>query len=139
MSKLAIATFVLLVFMISQSKASGILPQYGLWPQQDFLFDMCAPSPPGQPKGPFPVRVNDLCTSFGLNDPSKHKQACEVVGLLKMMLASPAAAPLTCQPDAIAPPPEADSNGGCEKRTTAWQLQMFLCVLLRGPIPWKQG
>lgn len=88
------------------ANASGILPQYGLWPQQDFLFDMC-----GKEKGPWPVRVNDLCTSFGLNDPSKAEQACEVVQLLKMMLASPSAAPLKCQPEAIPPPPEADSNG----------------------------
>jgi hypothetical protein len=52
-----------------------------------------------------------MCTSFGLNDPTKAEQACEVVQLLKMMLASPAAAPLTCQADAISPPPAQDKDG----------------------------
>jgi hypothetical protein len=52
-----------------------------------------------------------MCTSFGLNDPTKAQQACEVVQLLKMMLASPAAAPLTCQADAIPPPPAQDKDG----------------------------
>jgi hypothetical protein len=111
MPNLVLTLSLLLLCKISQSYASGILPQYGLWPQQDFLFDMCAPAAPGEQKGPWPVRVNDMCTSFGLNDPTKAQQACEVVQLLKMMLASPAAAPLTCQADAIPPPPAQDKDG----------------------------
>jgi hypothetical protein len=110
MSKHAIRMALMLISLVAFSNASGILPAYGLWPQQDFLFDMCAPNR-GQQKGPWPVRVNDMCTSFGLNNPQKREDACEVVQLLKMMLASPAAAPLKCQADAITPPPAQDRDG----------------------------
>lgn len=92
--------------------AAGILPQYGIRPAQDFLFDMCAPPEPGQQHNtPWPVRVDDLCSSFGLNNPQLTEQACQVVDLLKMMLASPAAAPLKCQADAIPAPPAQDKDG----------------------------
>lgn len=83
-------------------------------PAQDFLFDMCAPTQPGQQNSPWPVRVDDLCATFQLNDPNKNKQACEIMGLLKLMLASPSAAPLKCQPDGVPPPPETDQQGGRE-------------------------
>jgi hypothetical protein len=111
MKSVMAALLLLTAWSFSSSHAAGVLPQYGLWPQQDFLFDMCAPAGPGHTQSPWPVRVNDLCTSFGLNDPLKTEQACEVVQLLKLMLASPAAAPLTCQAEAIPPPPAQDQDG----------------------------
>lgn len=109
MSKHATTMALMLIPLLSFTNASGILPAYGLWPQQDFLFDMCG-NRAGQ-QGPWPVRVNDMCTSFGLNNPQNREDACEVVQLLKMMLASPAAAPLKCQADAITPPPAQDRDG----------------------------
>jgi hypothetical protein len=116
----------MLMSMLGLANASGILPAYGLWPQQDFLFDMCAPNR-GEQKGPWPVRVNDLCTSFGLNNPQKREDACEVVQLLKMMLASPAAAPLRCQPGAIIPPPEQDRDGELLPALAWWQHSTLAC------------
>lgn len=112
-------TVLVSVFILATAQAvlsAGSLPQGGLKPAQDFLFDLCAPPEElgqQQQKSLWPVHVDDICTSFGLNDPANAAQACEVVSLLKMLLANPAAAPLHCEPDAIAPPPGTDPQGAC--------------------------
>lgn len=76
------------------------------FPAQDFLFDMCGP---GSPQ--WPLRVDDMCSSWGWTDPANAKQACEMIDMVRMMLGSPSLAPLRCEPGSLPPPPASDAAG----------------------------
>lgn len=58
---------------------------------------------------PFPIRSDDVCGSFGLNE-ANNAYACLSLGQLAPILGNP---PLRCAPDAIPPHPTTDSNGMC--------------------------
>lgn len=75
-------------------------------PQQTFLFDLCTPGSPS-----WPLKVDNLCSSWGFNDPARAKQACDVIEIVRTMLGSPAFSPLRCEPDQLPPPATADARG----------------------------
>jgi hypothetical protein len=103
-----LCVFALHAHAAPQANIRSVKPKfdkYGIMPSRDFISDMCKLVDNAFQMVPWPVRMDGVCSNFGLNDANREADLCPMFDLAKMFMGFlQASYPMQCAADSIPEP-----------------------------------